>query len=218
MQTINRRVLTLQYGSAKPQTDTQQSRARVAKPGNGGGLKIRSRRGPCVQIASLASQDAEDRPFGAIFPRNFSHHYLRSRDCSIAADSRSAPVGSRRAKRVEAEKSQRARKASATVFSRSMRSNRIPRIARCGRPSLRGDLPSQLLTKSDTAESVLGRTTNADSLRTLAGEHVLVEAVSYRLHQRREIRRVFAVVRDEGVERVVVTRLVLAPEADRVLA
>jgi hypothetical protein len=31
-----------------------RARARVAKPGNGGGLKIRSRRGPCVQIASLA--------------------------------------------------------------------------------------------------------------------------------------------------------------------
>jgi len=31
-----------------------RQRARVAKPGNGGGLKIRSRRGPCVQIASLA--------------------------------------------------------------------------------------------------------------------------------------------------------------------
>ncbi len=36
---------------------TDTARARVAKPGNGGGLKIRSRRGPRVQIPSLALSD-----------------------------------------------------------------------------------------------------------------------------------------------------------------
>ena len=46
-------------GGERPATATQ--RARVAKPGNGGGLKIRSRRGPCVQIASLALRDATRR-------------------------------------------------------------------------------------------------------------------------------------------------------------
>ncbi len=76
---------TENVGTAVPQTansvnwDTGTARkygcARVAKPGNGGGLKIRSRRGPCVQIASLAlcglaaprkqcAEDLRGRPHG----------------------------------------------------------------------------------------------------------------------------------------------------------
>ena len=45
-----------------PPTAKERTRARVAKPGNGGGLKIRSRRGPRVQIPSLASHEAHDAP------------------------------------------------------------------------------------------------------------------------------------------------------------
>ena len=66
-------------------------RARVAKPGNGGGFKLRSCRGPWVQIPPLASSGTipvmRKTALGAFFPRKMQQYLSSDNNSSVGTSS-----------------------------------------------------------------------------------------------------------------------------------
>ena len=120
----------------------QQVRARVAKPGNSGGLKIRSRRGPCVQIASLAlcghhgpSQTVREDPRSDLPSQTFSRPdagdtlFKESKQCpETAADSRFAPAGSSSVQRGEASRTNEGREVTVPEASTASPRRRLPEV------------------------------------------------------------------------------------------